>query len=139
VVKNSYRIVINSDICTGCRVCELTCAFVHTGSFTPENSRIHVEKDEFNGKDIPYICIQCEERHCVKNCPTGALEIVSETGAIKVNEELCIGCGICVRVCPYNGVRVHKKNKKALICDLCNGDPECVKRCPVGALSLKQI
>jgi Fe-S-cluster-containing hydrogenase component 2 len=133
------KIAINSDICTGCRVCELTCAFIHTRSFTPENSRIHVEKDEFNGKDIPYVCIQCKEKYCIENCPTGALEIDIQTGAIKVDEESCIGCGVCVRVCPYNGVRVHKKNKKVLICDLCNGDPECVKKCPVGALSLEQI
>ncbi|RME62160.1 MAG: glycosyltransferase, partial [Candidatus Dadabacteria bacterium] len=38
------------------------------------------------------------EKYCIENCPTGALEIDIQTGAIKVDEESCIGCGVCVRV-----------------------------------------
>lgn len=139
MIKNSFKIKIDSNICTGCRVCELSCAFIHTGSFNPENSRIHVEKDEFNGKDTPFLCIQCDEKYCIAGCPTNALSVNNVTGAIVVNENLCIGCGVCAKVCPYKAVRIHKRDKKALICDLCGGEPECVKRCPVGALSFQEI
>ncbi|MCD6545473.1 MAG: 4Fe-4S dicluster domain-containing protein [Thermotogae bacterium] len=139
MTKNSLKIVIDSNICTGCRVCELICAFVHTGSFSVENSRIHVEKDEFNGKDIPFLCLQCNEKYCISSCPTNALTVSDETGAVLVDENLCIGCGVCMKVCPYNAIKIHQRSKKALICDLCDGEPECVKRCPVGALSIQRI
>jgi len=138
VVRSSLKIVVNPDVCTGCRICEIICAFTHTKSFSVENSRIHVEKDEFNGKDTPYLCKQCDEKPCVLNCPTNALSIDEFTKAVLVDEDKCIGCGICARICPYGAIKIHKRSKKALICDLCGGAPECVKRCPVNAISIEE-
>ncbi len=41
--------------------------------------------------------------------------------------------GLCVTACPQypnSAVRVIPATKKAIKCDLCGGDPQCVKFCP---------
>lgn len=51
------------------------------------------------------------------------------TGAVLVDREKCIGCGKCIEACPGRIPFLHPGDKKAVICDLCDGDPECVKAC----------
>jgi len=51
-----------------------------------------------------------------------------------VDYEKCTGCGNCVNVCPYGAVTVDPVTKKAIKCDLCGGNPECVKICPESVL-----
>jgi len=36
--------------------------------------------------------------------------------------------------CPYGNISIHKDERKMLKCDLCGGDPECVKFCATGAI-----
>ncbi|MGQ9571373.1 MAG: indolepyruvate ferredoxin oxidoreductase subunit alpha [Thermodesulfovibrionales bacterium] len=58
--------------------------------------------------------------------------------AVKVDIEKCIGCGICVDVCPVNAIKME--NRKAHILeDLCTDCSLCVGKCPVGALTLESI
>lgn len=49
-------------------------------------------------------------------------------GAIEVDKEVCIGCGLCVKVCPGD-VLMLDENKKpapnAAIADLTGGDQAC--------------
>jgi len=46
-------------------------------------------------------CTHCG--HCVTHCPTGALFIAdTATREVGYNEEDCIECLACIRVCPYN-------------------------------------
>jgi Fe-S-cluster-containing hydrogenase component 2 len=42
---------------------------------------------------------------------------------------MCTSCGICINVCPGQVPILHPEDNKATICDLCDGDPECVKVC----------
>jgi Fe-S-cluster-containing hydrogenase component 2 len=51
-----------------------------------------------------------------------------------IEEEKCNGCMTCVNECPFQGITYDKVNKKAIKCDLCGGDPMCVKVCQPGAL-----
>jgi carbon-monoxide dehydrogenase iron sulfur subunit len=44
---------------------------------------------------------------------------------------------MCVRACPSGAMGFDKKEKLADKCDLCGGDPECVKHCFYGALEFK--
>jgi len=46
-----------------------------------------------------------------------------------VDKEKCISCGKCITACPGRIPLLHPKDNKAIICDLCSGDPECVKVC----------
>jgi len=71
-------------------------------------------------------------------CPLNIIKR-EKTGAIVVDEEKCVGCGLCVQSCPYGAITVDPLTKCALKCDLCNGDPECVKHCPGGALSYLDV
>ena len=54
-----------------------------------------------------------------------------------VEPQTCVGCGLCVDVCKYDAIKI--KDQKALICDLCNGKPECVLRCPTEALEYLDV
>ena len=123
------RLVIDSAECTGCDSCRLTCSFAHEGLFSLEKARIWVEKDNERARFTPRVCVQCEEAPCIANCPVGALSRDGRTGAITVDRETCDGCQTCVTACPYDGIMFDDADGVPLICDLCGGDPACVKFC----------
>jgi Fe-S-cluster-containing hydrogenase component 2 len=63
---------------------------------------------------------------------------MDEKGFVSYQEDLCTFCGICAASCPYNYLAIGKlKGKEILLkCDLCNGDPQCVRYCTPEALQL---
>ena len=57
----------------------------------------------------------------------------------KVNPEICIGCGICVSLCPYQAiqmVKAGKKKKAETISASCKGCGICASHCPKLAISM---
>jgi Fe-S-cluster-containing dehydrogenase component len=68
-------------------------------------------------------------------CPREALK-ADEKGIIRVDEVRCNGCGICVEACEFGTMTMHPTDGIPLSCDLCDGDPECVKWCPESALDV---
>ena len=133
------RLIIDEEVCTGCRLCESICSFVHEENFNGDKARIKIIKDEPEGKDIPHVCRQCGDAPCVNSCPTGALSRNENTNAVLLDKELCIECGKCAQACPFDAVNFLGSDRKdqkdyPYICDLCGGNPECVSRCPTGAL-----
>ena len=48
---------------------------------------------------------------------------------LNLNEEKCIGCLACVDACPFGAIQINPDGD-VLKCDLCGGDPVCVKYCP---------
>ena len=123
------RLVIEATQCTGCDSCVLTCSFVHEGFFGFEKARIWVDRDAERADFTPRVCIQCEEAPCIASCPVGALSRDEESGAIRVDGDICDGCRVCVTACPYDGIGFDDTGCVPLICDLCGGDPACVKFC----------
>lgn len=128
------RIHVDVEKCAGCRYCEMLCSFYHEGRFSPRLSRVTVFKEDKYGLDYPVFCHQCDPCPSITACPNGALTR-TESGVIILNEELCVGCGLCAESCTFNAVKLDESSKP-IICDLCGGEPLCVKRCPTGALSL---
>ena len=137
-VPTGLHIVVDPSKCSGCRYCELWCSYKHEGVFSTSLSRIRVVKDDIIGLDYPVVCKHCSDAPCIASCQVKAL-YKDENGLIKLNEEDCIGCGKCVKACPYGAVFYHPMKKTPLICDLCGGDPICVAKCPTNALSIHPL
>jgi carbon-monoxide dehydrogenase iron sulfur subunit len=128
-------LLIDPDKCVGCMLCVMACAMEHGEAIGPVNSRIlpiRLKKQEIS---IPVVCRQCGKPLCADVCPMGALSRQKETGAMVVDIDLCIACGMCNLACPLGGISMDVDAGHAVKCDLCGGDPLCVKFCAYGALN----
>jgi Fe-S-cluster-containing hydrogenase component 2 len=121
--------------CTGCRTCELACAFSHQADSRPTRTRINTYQAGIQ-VFIPVLCLQCEEAACVKVCPNESLTRNPDTGAIEVNER-CIKCMACIAACPFGNISIDNVTNSVIKCDLCKGEPMCAAFCPSGALVFK--
>ncbi len=123
-------IIVDASKCSGCSRCEVACAFFHTGMTGRGSARIKVVRIERIGIDFPVICQHCVERYCVK-CPENAIEI-GQLGQVVISPTLCVSCGICETLCPIGAIELFED--VPYVCDLCGGDPRCVKACTLGAI-----
>ena len=133
MAKKKGQIWIARDLsrCSGCRKCEIACSLSHEKRIWPEASRIRVFM-LVPGAEFPHFCTQCGDYPCVEACPVKALSISKKTGAVLVNRKKCTACGICIDKCPGRIPHLHPTEKYVIICDLCKGDPKCVKVCREG-------
>jgi len=127
-MANQIWITRNYISCSGCRRCEIACSLHHEEWIWPEASRVRVFMP-FPGVEVPHLCSQCEDYPCVESCTFEALSVDEETSAVLVDREKCTSCGLCIKACPGQIPFLHPGDNKATICDLCGGDPECVKVC----------
>ena len=135
---NTVSQFVNCDPkkCIGCNICEYVCSLEKEQTFNPVKSRIRAVR--LNPlSNIAVACRVCEEAPCVTACPKDALKKSPEKGTILVNEEKCDGCGWCLEACEYGAITLHRDTRKAILCDTCEGNPQCVQWCPEGALSFK--
>jgi Fe-S-cluster-containing dehydrogenase component len=92
--------------------------------------------------DIPFsllVCLQCDNPACVKSCEENAIFKEAETGIVKIDDSRCTQCLMCVDACLYGAIFHVERRHKIIKCELCKGDPECVKSCPNGALSFNEM
>jgi Fe-S-cluster-containing dehydrogenase component len=130
------KIVINEEICTGCRICELACSIKNEEIYNTELSRIIKLSDGLPENPLTIVCQQCPDAPCIKNCPVQAIYINTEKDIVEIDLEKCIGCKKCVKVCPYNAMFFNEKTKKPFKCEFCGGEPACIKKCPTHAISI---
>ncbi len=136
-----YAMVIDSAKCFNCRACIISCQLEN--SVLPEHSRNWVKTNHLDtplGMHFqPGNCMHCDDPSCVDACPTGATYKDPADGVVKVNKDLCIGCGSCIPACPYGARHRHPKSKIVDKCDYCETrrnagrPPACVETCPTQA------
>lgn len=56
---------------------------------------------------------------------------------IKINEELCNGCGRCVTACHEGAIKLINDKAKLIRDDYCDGLGDCLPACPVNAISFE--
>ena len=99
--------VIDEDKCGGCGGCARNCprGIIEVRDRGPKNRRVYVS------------CINAEKGAAAKkNCSAA-----------------CIGCGKCVKVCPFEAITLDKNHAYIDFtkCKLCR---KCVEECPTGAI-----
>lgn len=158
-------LVIDLDTCVGCHACVVSCKSWNTENYgaplsdmnaygaSPEGTflnRVHSfevtpEKSAPVVVHFPKSCLHCDDAPCVTVCPTGASYKRADDGIVLVNEDACIGCGLCAWACPYGAREMDGAEKVMKKCTLCvdriyndalpeiDREPACVRTCPTGA------
>lgn len=57
-------------------------------------------------------CVSCKQ--CVPVCPVGCFDVIEVDGKNKVvfDDSLCLGCGVCSRVCKPKALNMEKREKR---------------------------
>jgi anaerobic carbon-monoxide dehydrogenase iron sulfur subunit len=79
-------------------------------------------------------CRHCDIAPCEAICPRQAIGHTEEPYGVAIDSEKCIGCRACLLVCPFGAIAFDSVEKKMVKCDLCQGDPVCVKFCAYDAI-----
>jgi len=138
------RIVAHEEFCIGCRLCEIHCLVLHSKSkkivkaFRHERDSIvpRVQVEQSGYVSFALQCRHCDEAPCLEACITGAMYRQSETGAVLCDQDKCVGCWMCIMVCPLGAISRGADRQVASKCDLCLGEgmPACVANCPNEAI-----
>lgn len=138
-----YAMVTDLRRCVGCEACTAACNA--EWQVPPGHARTRVHRTPLAGR-FPDLassvfvaqCNHCDEPPCVPVCPSGAT-FQADDGVVKIDRDLCIGCGFCVDACPYDARFVDPVRKKADKCDFCSARiargeaPACVATCTAHA------
>jgi tetrathionate reductase subunit B len=134
-----YAMAIDMDRCIVCHACEVACRshydvpVPHYRNWVielePQGVYPDIRKTAYIG-----LCNHCDDAPCTKACPTEAT-YKREDGIVVVDQDLCIGCGLCIEACPYGARYFNPEIEKVDKCDFCvdriyDGlEPACVQTC----------
>lgn len=138
-----YAMVTDLRRCVGCSACTAACN--GEWSVAPGRARTRVRMTPLTGvypklRQTAYVaqCNHCDKPSCVPACPSGAT-YQDAAGVVRVDKDLCIGCGYCVKACPYDARFIDPVARKVDKCDFCRPrvergqKPACVATCPAKA------
>jgi len=120
------------ELCNGCNDCMTACARAKAQSEDFVLSRIQIVPSE-GGYELA-MCRQCGDPECVQNCPAAALSKNESSGVVEWDGSKCVDCLLCTLGCAYGGIAYAAPAGHVVKCDMCGGDPACVRACASGAL-----
>ena len=121
------KIKVDSKKCSGCHLCEMVCSLFHLNIINIEKSAIRIKKDDLNTSlNTPLLCRQCKEMKCLEG----------EKGTKDKAKKRFVWNRIHAERCPFDALSILEE--KAYHCDLCGGDPQCIKVCTPKAIIIAQ-
>jgi Fe-S-cluster-containing dehydrogenase component/DMSO reductase anchor subunit len=132
--------------CTGCHACQIACSIENEVPL-PFNWRQVMTYNEQRHPKLPVFnlsiaCNHCLDAPCLTYCPALAISKDESTGAVLINDKLCIGCKYCSWVCPYDAPLFNQAKGTMDKCTFCihrleeNLEPACATLCPTSALQI---
>jgi len=141
--------------CVQCHACVTACKLVHNYPPYPVSPPLAepegvsllrlleygpmISKDKVSYYFQPMTCMHCADPPCIIECPQSAIFKDPESGVTLTDREKCIGCQLCLQVCPFNAPCYDADGKIAL-CDMCidrlkdGKKTACQSACPAGAI-----
>jgi Fe-S-cluster-containing dehydrogenase component len=132
-------VYVDLDRCVACRNCQLECSFRQAENTRDDGANIWVQVDLDHRAIFTSTCLQCETAPCLAACPAGGLTRDPATRAVVVDRNACLGCGMCLLACPFGHIHLERAGRVASKCDLCGGDPRCVRVCMAQALHFGDV
>src|SRR5919109_3129139 len=154
--------LIDVSKCIGCKACQVAClewndmreevgenrgVYDNPPDLTPAmftlmrfTEWVNPESDNLEWLIRKDGCMHCGDPGCLKACPAPGAIVQYSNGVVDFVHENCIGCGYCVKGCPFNIPRISKVDHKAYKCTLCSDrvavgqGPACAKACPTQAI-----
>jgi len=164
-VRHDFEVAKLIDVskCIGCKACQAAClewnnlreeVGVNVGVYdnphdlTPNSWTLmrFTEWENPESGNLEWLirkdgCMHCADPGCLKACPSPGAIVQYNNGIVDFVSENCIGCGYCVKGCPFNIPRISQADHKAYKCTLCSDRvsvgqaPACAKACPTGAIT----
>jgi formate dehydrogenase iron-sulfur subunit len=154
--------LIDVSKCIGCKACQSAClewndlreevgvnagAYQNPHDLTPNSWTLmrFSEWENPGSGNLEWLirkdgCMHCADPGCLKACPAPGAIVQYSNGIVDFDHDKCIGCGYCVKGCPFNIPRISKVDNKAYKCTLCSDrvavgqGPACQKACPTQAI-----
>lgn len=154
--------LIDVSKCIGCKACEVAClewndmrtpvginagVYDNPPDLTPEMFTVMRFTEWVNPQtqNLEWLirkdgCMHCADPGCLKACPAPGAIVQYSNGIVDFDHDKCIGCGYCVKGCPFNIPRISQVDHKAYKCTLCSDrvavgqGPACAKACPTHAI-----
>ncbi|WML54438.1 4Fe-4S dicluster domain-containing protein [Neobacillus sp. PS3-12] len=140
--------IVNSDKCIGCHSCEMACKNFNLLDPQIRWRKVYkIQEDAYGSPtrmSMSLACNHCEHPQCLKVCPVDAYT-KREDGIVIHNDDICIGCKMCTKACPYQVPQYNVEKKIVQKCHMCYErqdqglKPACVASCPVGAIDVVDL